>query len=744
MRILRLVDPGNFALEFHPYITVVAGVADDDRDRIVEAFESAALGRTTELRGLIEVHGVVLDLDERALGLLELEDGEIETSVLATDLPGNASSGVGRQVRAAERRLEALEQPHRDRLTALGQAEAELEVALAADAAAQDARSSAEMPAAPVDDPSAVDRAALEQRRAELQHERDRLVAALDPGAADALEAAEAALGRADREAEPSGHDDGASLAELRSALALHRLYDPAPVRDALDEVRATHGTGETVPSTEALNLVDRLDDLDRQIAALDAETDDEPTPAMVEAAKERVEQARLALAESERQSASRSSDADHVAALEEAHAEVELARDALDGRFGRAKAQRRLDDARAAEDELLERLGLHSYTDYLTRGGALGSSSGSSGELDAARAAVEAAESEAAALDRNLDASLSQAELVEERRRARDQARALLGRPDLDDEAITVELLEVRVPADVDSPIEGLVEVLDAVGLPVRDLDLGPDEIEALAADWLTEHQHSESRLLRSIEAHEADADPADGLGVVRDPVLGGDPPIRAEPLADDPVAAARDAVEVARARSEAHETVASELAEVESALLDVDAASAAFEPPGDDVDDVDDPDESQTDAPDATIETAQSVAAARAAVEEATLAVDAGRTEYESAVEELAVLRQTVSELDEEPPPVNEIEWYLLARLAAQRQQSFVGSLPLVVAGALDGVTDDEGLEHLLDRLERMAGAVQIVHITDDPRIIGWADALAEDRAAVVRPVASRADAV
>ena len=136
--------------------------------------------------------------------------------------------------------------------------------------------------------------------------------------------------------------------------------------------------------------------------------------------------------------------------------------------------------------------------------------------------------------------------------------------------------------------------------------------------------------------------------------------------------------------------------------------------------------------------------VAAARTAVAAASSAVAAIQDEYDAAVEELAVLRQTVSEMDHEPPPVGEIEWYLLARLAAQRQQSFVGSLPLVIAGALDGVTDDEGLVHLLDRLERMAGAVQIVHLTDDPRIIEWAEQLDEERAAVVRPVAARAESV
>ena len=122
MRILRLVDDGVFAVEFHPYITVVADASADQRDRIARAFSEAAQGRTTELQGLIEVHGVELDLDERALDLLELDDSEVRTSLFAEDLPGATASGVDRQVRVAEDRLEALEQPNRDRTEALQEA----------------------------------------------------------------------------------------------------------------------------------------------------------------------------------------------------------------------------------------------------------------------------------------------------------------------------------------------------------------------------------------------------------------------------------------------------------------------------------------------------------------------------------------------------------------------------------------------------------------------------------------------
>lgn len=829
MRILRLVDDGSFAVEFHPYITVVADASSGQRDRIARAFSEAALGRTTDLQGLIEVHGVVLDLDERALDLLELDDSEVRTSLFAEDLPGTTASGVDRRVRAVEDRLAALEQPNRDRVVALQDAEAALAEAVraeadaraAVDAAAtqtnadetdsdetdsdEAAREADEMPTPEVD---AAARAALVARRADLQSERDRRFAALDPGAESALSEAEENLRRvierpADPDPEPeavggdepeldgeapaadeqdallpdppaSSEERAALIEELRTSLSLHRLYDPVPVREALDDVRSVQGSGELVPSTEALSLADRLGDLDRRIAAVGADVVGEASPSDLDAADDRVERARLALAELEREAAAVAG-SDDLGALEEAHAEVERARDALDGRFGRARAQKRLDDALAVEDEILERLGLHSYADYLARGGSAGPAAGSLAGLDEARREVEAAEAELAELQSTVDAALAQARLVDERRQARDEARLLLDAPDLPDEAITTELLNIRVPADDGGPIARLAAVLETVGLPVGDLGLTGGELEEMVADWLAEYQHTESRLLRRIEALEA-ADAPDETP--DDPVIdvGGATPVVAEAVtvdtrddaaSPDPVVEAEAEIDIARARVAVHEEAFEALTAIEEALAEVEAELEALDA-SDATDEIDTTAEAESidgsaaeddaaaaahDGPasagDASTEAvaaleaaADSVAAAEAVVEAAAAAVESIQDEYEAAVEELAVLRQTVSEIDHEPPPVGEIEWYLLARLAAQRQQSFVGSLPLVIAGALDGVTDDDGLVHLLDRLERMAGAVQIVHLTDDARIIEWAEHLDEERAAVVRPVPARTE--
>jgi hypothetical protein len=83
-------------------------------------------------------------------------------------------------------------------------------------------------------------------------------------------------------------------------------------------------------------------------------------------------------------------------------------------------------------------------------------------------------------------------------------------------------------------------------------------------------------------------------------------------------------------------------------------------------------------------------------------------------------------------------EIEWYLLARLAAQRSVSLAGSLPLLLDDALRGLAPED-VEQVLGRLERMAEAVQVIVVSDDPVASSWAGLAGADRAAVVRPQAA-----
>jgi exonuclease SbcC len=80
-----------------------------------------------------------------------------------------------------------------------------------------------------------------------------------------------------------------------------------------------------------------------------------------------------------------------------------------------------------------------------------------------------------------------------------------------------------------------------------------------------------------------------------------------------------------------------------------------------------------------------------------------------------------------------VEEIEWYLLARLAEQRAVSFAGSVPLVLDDPFLGLDGDAPVR-LVSRLERMAAAVQVIVLSDDPNLATWAGGLGPDRALVV----------
>jgi hypothetical protein len=77
--------------------------------------------------------------------------------------------------------------------------------------------------------------------------------------------------------------------------------------------------------------------------------------------------------------------------------------------------------------------------------------------------------------------------------------------------------------------------------------------------------------------------------------------------------------------------------------------------------------------------------------------------------------------------------IEFYLLARLAAQRSVSFAGSVPMLIDDALSDLEADE-VDLLLNKLERMSESVQIIYLSEDPTVLEWTASIGINRAAVV----------
>jgi uncharacterized protein YhaN len=86
-------------------------------------------------------------------------------------------------------------------------------------------------------------------------------------------------------------------------------------------------------------------------------------------------------------------------------------------------------------------------------------------------------------------------------------------------------------------------------------------------------------------------------------------------------------------------------------------------------------------------------------------------------------------------EPEPITgeQLEWYVLSRLSAQRSVSYAGSVPLVLDETLLGLPTEE-VRSLLDHLERMSESVQIIYLSDDRDVLDWVASAGIERAAAV----------
>jgi hypothetical protein len=132
--------------------------------------------------------------------------------------------------------------------------------------------------------------------------------------------------------------------------------------------------------------------------------------------------------------------------------------------------------------------------------------------------------------------------------------------------------------------------------------------------------------------------------------------------------------------------------------------------------------------------------------AVADAQAAVDQATSSLEGARRELSLIDAQLADLDGDghgvvlsspgPANVEELEWYLLSRVAAQRSVSYAGSVPLVLDDALADVRGDD-LAHLLSRLERMSTAVQVIVLSEDDAVAAWADSIGTDRAETLYPL-------
>jgi hypothetical protein len=838
MRLLQLATGPGELIDLHPNVTIVTDLHPDGRDLLIEAVVGLATGRASRQAGLLEAHGVLFDLAPEALALLDIAAGDVDPIVTRDHLPtprlvsAAEPSAAAAPPDADPRWLEAVARDEAAQAALVAATEARLLAQAALEAPSDQDPAADEEPRTRAAEAAehrrrlaeeladaATERAAASAARRELEaatadaRARRQAAAALGAATAARLEAARqagdddaarealdaAAAGLAQAEAEVAAEARAAAqdadelpaerLARLDQEIADRErclaAYGPADVDRVARAVAPLRSPTGAAPVPEAMALADQLATLDAELPA--AEARGGASGAGLAAGRARLDDARQALIEAEQAVRRPELDRDAVDRLEVAHADLLAAIDKAGGRFGGARAQRRVEALREAEAEILDELHLTSYSDYMMGSSLLYVDPVREAALDAARVELAAAEDAWQALSTEAEAELARAQQLERRRALLDEARQLVGHA-VPAGAAVDELRALRMEAE--PPPELTAELRQALvdaGVALGDEALSADDLILVADTWLSEARDAAERERRQrADLHRLRAEREDAAAAtsasVPDGAWSDGPAVREVPAERLATARARHAD--AEERHRAHLTAAQEVATLAEELAvaaeaERVAAEAAEEADGlvaaaarrdDEATAAHARLESELEAAVAAEaeakEPLQSRAARSAAERDAlaTALADAeaahalATAEATAAAEQRAALAAEREAASSAPDPADEaladggpapeaaapgavseaIEWYLLARLAAQRSVSLGGSVPLLLDDALAGL-DRVDIEHVLGRLERMTEAVQVIVLSDDPVATSWAALAGADRAAVVRPQAA-----
>lgn len=787
MRLLQLVTGPDELLDLHPHVTIVQGLDGGLRERLINAVVGLAQGRAVG-DGLLEAHGVLFPLDQTHLDELELHGLEVDPIVRRADLPGQRGAVDAHDLAVQQEAFSALldrigqraeEQSRaRDELaaaaTALDHARLALDEAKAGSAGAagaDPATLATELAGRRLaieerlldewaeQEDAAAARAALETQLAQLQEAVD-VAAARTRSAAEALERladpAEADLPEAPTEpdAAPGASERAAEIDEQLAALD-NRLAvlargngDVSRLQEALDLLRAG---AMMVPSAAARSLADDIEALDAQIGD---QAVAEASAAAIASARARLEDARQALLEAEQAARRPVLSRSDVEEIEQAHEALLDAIERSDGRFSGGRAHRRVEERRAAEQEVLDRFGFRSYADYVMGSNTREADPALDGALTAARSELQAAEDEWRSLDVLAEQELARAALLDTRRTMSERATSLLGRR-VDRRDEPEALRDLRVPAVATTEaIASVRSALEGAGIELADEELDVEELTALTAASVEAARDGEARRLHLVEERAALDDERRRLAE-RDGAGTGAADLRivpAPPDRDDRRRALQTELEAELASASELEQAAVEARDAVRAELDAAAAAAAA------VADLVRRSEAEL-ASVAALPDAPAEPDGR--IEELAAAVEAAEQEHQRALQRVEAEDRELAVLDEEgrslaaqierqaeliaahdegaTTTTDELEWYLLARVAAQRSVSVAGSLPLVLLDDALGLVDPAEGRRLLDRLERMADAVQMIVVSDDPELVSWVDAVGPARAAVVHVTAA-----
>lgn len=711
MRLLQLNPNGTeeSALDFHPVITVVSGLGPNGRDQVRRAVAALPKGDDPGCGGLIEAHGLMLDLTADNLAMLDLH-GDLDPVVSATDLPRSTSAVPGVAAPGATTRmsveqfLEVTPPGVHPELDAARKAQADAKQALdilqqAAERSRQDLREAS----------------ARRERALVALEDATRARAAIDAtddadgDGADAGEA-EAAMSPEDVARRRAELDE--RITELRAELAridkgLDELssLDTRPIQVLLDALKNPVPV-EFVPSERASELADEFVRLQAAVKQLEDRLEAEgrgPATAM-----QRLEEARAEVAAAEKAMAKPELSQEDIDELEAVHEEVLEAEKKASGFGGRGK--KRLEEALAKEQAVLDRVGFPTWSAYVMGAGLLAIDPIAEQRLEKARFELEAAEAHWAQISAAIEADPEHSQLLDELEAVYLEAFDLLEGDEPED--LEAALRDLKVPkreVTTEELVDALAYQLELVGLSLGDR---PTEDRAIvAAEAFLEETAMITQRVEELRAERAEAEhalaeaehelstlPEIDLTTVNDTIDLTDAAFEARGWSaggptDDDLAALQQELEVA----EQDETDAREAVEAREAL--VDAAT-------------------QVEA----VAHGKLMRVAADLAEQAAPAQPSSDPGFE------------VPSGDEDGDAGREaIEFYLLDRLAALRGVSYAGSVPLLIDDALAGV-DPEEVKALLSRMERMAEAVQIIYLTDDETVTAWALAAGFERAAVV----------
>jgi hypothetical protein len=704
MKLVRYDDPvDGVSVDLHPLLTVVSGWSPAARVRFLQIMGALTTGGPLTVTGELEVHGVRLSLSQATLELLELT-ADLSVVLRAAEVPGGGPR-PGPEIDDTALRPELERSIEAEQL-------ASRQVAAAHAAIHEAERALAD----------------VVNRRASVALRLDQALSSVDTLAESNLRAAtaeladlqrrandQALLARAARRAELQRRLSDLGVEEDSARQTLERLpltADGGTISAALNHLLAVVDSAP-VRNDAALALADELE------AALRAVSTDRHRASggrsqLLELTARR-DAAYDAMVAAEKLLRSPHLDPALVEELERTHDEIFE----LEGRTSRlsaARLRRRVTELIDRERRLLAEFGFDTWASYVMGVSSVAAESERLRRYDVAKATYDFAEDELAiaATAPSPEASDGSAleRLVGE---LRERAAVLLGRsPGADP---VTELREQSVTAgslvgSFDQALIGLRDALRNAGASPGDDQTMESMIQA-ANRWLV-GAAERSAQRASLELTLARVSPQ--IAALHDEMTSLTATIDVDvalPDADPQVSAARARIAVAEAaiarQRETIEMIASLRGEEHHlAGLEADLAESVAN--------------ARRGADAAETQLRNAVAAVAVVVEQRRLA------EAEREAQRLAEQRAASATVDSEA-----VEWYVLARLAAQRSVMFVGSMPFVIDDALARWTVAE-MRPVYDRLARMSEVIQIVLVSDDPDVGIWAESLGPERARVI----------